>query len=389
MEAYLLDWAALLARWLHLITGIAWIGASFYFIWLDNHLEAPKGGNPRLSGEIWAIHGGGFYHNQKYLLGPEKLPETLHWFKWEAYFTWLSGMLMLGLVYWAGASAYMIDRSVADLSVGGAIAISAGVLVAGWIVYDVLCRLIRNELALGIVIYLALVAASWGLAQVFSARAAYIHVGAIIGTVMVWNVFFVIMPGQRKMVAAIARGETPDAAPGLAGKQRSVHNNYFTLPVLFIMISNHYPMTYGNSRGWAVLAVIMAAGVLIRHFFNLRHKGRTAWGYPIAALVLLAALAAGIAPPRVPQGTAAVTMDKVQAVLAARCVACHSAKPTQPGFAQPPAGLMLDAPERIRAAALKIHQQVVLGRVMPPGNLTGLTDEERALMGAWFDQGAK
>ena len=390
MEAYLLDWAALLARWLHLITGIAWIGASFYFIWLDNHLELPKNrDNPRLTGEIWAIHGGGFYHNQKYLLGPEKLPETLHWFKWEAYFTWMSGMLVLGLVYWAGASAYLIDKSVADLSVGAAIAISAGVLVAGWVVYDVLCRLIKSEWVLGVVVYVALVAASWGLAQVFSARAAYIHVGAIIGTIMVWNVFFIIMPGQRKMVAAIMRGETPDPAPGLAGKQRSVHNNYFTLPVLFIMISNHYPMTYGNTHGWLVLAVIMGAGVLIRHFFNLRHKGRTVWGYPIAALMLLAGVAAAIAPAKNTGGKPGVSMERLRTVLDARCVVCHSAKPTQPGFVQPPGGLMLDSPDRIRAAALKINQQVVVGRVMPPGNLTGLTDDERALIGDWFAQGAK
>ena len=390
MEAYLLDWASLLARWLHLITGIAWIGASFYFIWLDNHLEVPKSrDNPRLTGEIWAIHGGGFYHNQKYLLGPAKLPETLHWFKWEAYFTWMSGMLVLGLVYWASASAYLIDKSVADLSVGAAIAISAGVLVAGWVVYDVLCRLIKSEWALGVVVYVALVAASWGLAQVFSARAAYIHVGAIIGTIMVWNVFFIIMPGQRKMVAAIMRGETPDPAPGLAGKQRSVHNNYFTLPVLFIMISNHYPMTYGNTHGWLVLAVIMGAAVLIRHFFNLRHKGRTVWGYPIAALMLLAGVAAAIAPAKNTGGKPEVSMVRLQTVLNARCVACHSAKPTQPGFVQPPAGLILDSPDRIRSAALKINQQVVVGRVMPPGNLTGLTDDERALIADWFAQGAK
>ncbi len=397
MEAYFVDWLSLLARWLHLITGIAWIGASFYFIWLDNHLEPYQGENKRVYGELWSVHGGGFYHKQKYLLGPERIPETLHWFKWEAYWTWISGMLMLGIVYWWGASTMLIDRSVADLSSTSAIAISAGSLLAGWLIYDLLCRLIRNDAVLGAVIYLLLVAAAWGFQQVFSARAAYIHVGATIGTIMVASVFFVIIPGQRKMVEAIRAGQTPDPAPGLDGKRRSVHNNYFTLPVVLIMVSNHYPMTYGHPHAWLVLAVIGAAGVLVRHFFNLRHRGRIAPGYPLAALALLAALAVAIAPlrPAAPSGGAAeasaekVTLQQVQAIISARCVSCHAAQPTQPGFAQPPGGVMLDSAERIQQQAGRIHQQAVLARVMPPGNLTGITDEERATLGRWLLQSSQ
>jgi uncharacterized membrane protein len=391
VEAYVADWLNLLMRWLHVITGIAWIGSSFYFVWLDNHLEPYKGANKRVFGEIWSVHGGGFYHNQKYLLGPETLPQTLHWFKWEAYSTWLSGMGMLAIVYWWGAGTFLIDRSVADLSVPGAIALSAASLVAGWLIYDALCRIISSELLLGIVLFVLLTAAAWGFHQVFGARAAYIHVGAVIGTIMVWNVFFVVIPGQRKMVDTIAAGGIPDPKPGLMGKQRSIHNNYFTLPVLFMMISNHYPMTYGNRHAWLVLAVISAAGVMIRHYFNLRHKGRNAWPLPALAVVMLAALAAVISPtppggPAVAAGTA--TFDKVQAVVSMRCLGCHSATPKQPGFAAPPGGVMFDTPAQIRAHAPRIHAQAVASQVMPPGNLTGITPEERALLGAWIERGA-
>jgi uncharacterized membrane protein len=388
LEAYIVDWLAMLARWLHIITGIAWIGASFYFIWLDNHLEPYQGPNKRIYGEVWSVHGGGFYHKQKYLVGPEVIPETLHWFKWEAYWTWISGTLLLGIVYWWGASAWLIDKSVADLSPGTAIAISAGSLVAGWVVYDLLCRFIRNDRVLGVVIYLLLVAAAWGFQQLFSARAAYIHVGAVIGTIMVWSVFFVIIPGQRKMVEAIKAGQVPDPAPGIDGKRRSVHNNYFTLPVLLIMISNHYPMTYGHKHAWLVLAALGAAAVLVRHFFNLRHKGRIAPGYPVAALLLML-LVAWLIAPAAPKAGEAVSFAQVRKVMDARCVSCHSPVPTQPGFAQPPGNIMLDTPDRVRTLAARINQQVVSGKVMPPGNLTGITDEERELIGRWVAQGAR
>ena len=391
MEAYVVDWLNLGVRWLHLIAGIAWIGASFYFVWLDNHLVPPRDPNDRLrgvSGEVWAVHGGGFYRAQKYLLGPkgEPLSERLHWFKWEAYTTWLSGMGMLAIVYWWGANAYLIDRSVLDLSVPAAIAISAGSLVAGWLVYDALCRVVKSELALAVCLFLLTVAAAWGYAQVFGPRAAYIHVGAMIGTIMVWNVFFHIIPGQRQMVEAIRAGREPELRYGLIGKQRSVHNTYFTLPVLFTMMSIHYPMTYGHRHAWAVLAVIMLAGALIRQYFVLRHSGKNAIALPAAAAALLVGLGIAIAPsPSTTSAAAkAVTFARVQPIVAERCTVCHAEKPSFPGFQQPPGGLLLDTPERIKAAAQRIHQQTIATQAMPIGNLTKMTDEERRLLGEWL-----
>jgi len=397
METYIVDWLNLGVRWLHLIVGIAWIGASFYFVWLDNHLVPPRDPNDRLrgvSGEVWAVHGGGFYRAQKYLLGPkgEPLSGSLHWFKWEAYTTWLSGMGMLAIVYWWGANAYLIDRSVLDLSVPAAIAISAGSLVAGWLVYDALCRVVKSELALAVCLFLLTVAAAWGYAQVFGPRAAYIHVGAMIGTIMVWNVFFHIIPGQRKMIEAIRAGREPELRYGLIGKQRSVHNTYFTLPVLFTMMSIHYPMTYGHRHAWAVLAVIMLAGALIRQYFVLRHSGQNPVALPVAAAALLIGLAIAIAPsPSATSATTATsqaTFARVQPIIQERCTVCHAEKPTFAGFQQPPGGLLLDTPERIKAAAQRIHQQTIATPAMPIGNLTKMTDEERRLLGAWLAAGA-
>ena len=394
METYIVDWLNLGVRWLHLIAGIAWIGASFYFVWLDNHLVPPRDPNDRLrgvEGEVWSVHGGGFYRAQKYLLGPqgEPLSERLHWFKWEAYTTWLSGMGMLAIVYWWGANAYLIDRSVLDLSVPAAIAISAGSLVAGWLVYDALCRVVKGELALAVCLFLLTVAAAWGYAQVFGARAAYIHVGAMIGTIMVWNVFFHIIPGQRKMEDAIHAGREPELRYGLIGKQRSVHNTYFTLPVLFTMMSIHYPMTYGHRHAWAVLAVIMLAGALIRQYFVLRHSGKNPVALPAAAAALLIGLAIAIAPsPSATSTTSPATFARVQPIIQERCTVCHAEQPTFAGFQQPPGGLLLDTPERIKAAAQRIHQQTIATQAMPIGNLTKMTDEERRLLGAWLAAGA-
>ena len=396
MESYIADWLNLLMRWLHLITGIAWIGASLYFVWLDNHLvpATPEEKERGVAGTIWSVHGGGFYNAKKYMLGPkgEPLSDNLHWFKWEAYATWMSGMGMLAIVYWWGASAYLIDPTVMALSVPQAIGISAASLLAGWLVYDGLCRAVRNEALLSALVFALVVAAAWAYSQVFGARAAYMHVGAMIGTIMVWNVFFHVIPGQKKMVAAIRAGETPEARYGIIGKQRSVHNTYFTLPVLFIMTSSHYPMTYGSKYGWAVLVAISLAGVLIRQYFVLRHFGRAPAWLPAVAVTILVLLAVAMAPSgsRSTGGApaAAVPFARVQAVITERCVSCHAEKPSFTGFAQPPGGVMLDTPERIQAAAQRIHQQVVVTRVMPIGNLTKITDEERALLGAWFAAGA-
>jgi uncharacterized membrane protein len=397
MQAYVLDWLGLLVRWFHFTAGIAWIGASFYFVWLDDSLnrkitaaEAARG----VDGELWGVHGGGFYHSEKFLNGPvgEPLSDDLHWFYWEAYSTWLSGIAMLAIVYWAGASTFLIDKSVLDLTPAAAIAISIGSLVVSWFVYDALCRIFeKNEAALWAAIGLFLLFADWALFHVFGARAAYIHVGAIIGTIMVWNVFFLIIPGQRKMVAQLRRGETPDPRPGIIGKQRSVQNTYFTLPVLFIMISNHYPMTYSGPYGWLVLAGLSIAGVLVRRFYVLTHFKKTIVALPVAAALVIATIAILIAPHA--SGTAAagtaVTYAEIAPIVAERCATCHAAHPTFAGFSAPPQGILLDTPEHIVANAGAIQAQAVATHAMPLGNVTHITDDERAKLGAWIDGGAK
>ncbi|MFS2003126.1 urate hydroxylase PuuD [Duganella sp. CT11-25] len=419
--AYGVDWLNLLVRWLHLITGIAWIGASFYFVWLDNSIRPPKPGSDLakkgVSGELWAVHGGGFYNPQKYLVSPAELPSDLHWFKWEAYATWISGFSLLFIVYYFNASAMMIDKSVADLTQWQAIGVGLGSLLFGWVVYDALCRspLGQKEGLMGIVMFVFIVAMAYVLTKFLSGRAAYIHVGAMIGTMMVGNVLMLIIPGQRKLVQAMEQGKSPDPIHGKKAKQRSVHNNYFTLPVLLIMISNHYAMTYSHAYSWALLGAIIAAGVLIRHFFNLRHHGHNAWGFPAAGVAILAAVAVVIAPrpatAPVPASASALAaapgaagdahgaalataaptapdMARVQAIVNQRCASCHSAQPTQPGFATAPAGIMLHTPELIHQNAAKLNQQAVVLKAMPIGNMTNMTPEERAEIGAWFAAGA-
>ncbi len=391
METYLLDWANLLLRWLHLITGIAWIGASFYFVMLDNSLRPPKkaaDGERGVHGELWAVHGGGFYCSQKFLTGPrgEPLTEDLHWSKWEAYTTWLSGMSLLVVMYWIGASTYLIDPRVMTLSQGAAVGISVAFLAAGWLFYDTLCKaLFGRDGLLAVIVFVFVVLADWLLHQVFSARGAYIHVGAMLGTMMVANVFFHIIPGQRRMVAQIRAGQPVDPRPGQIGKQRSVHNTYFTLPVLFIMISNHYPMTYSHANGWLVLVVMMLAGVLIRQFFVLRHRGQVKWWLPAAGVGLVATLIVLMAPKAVDAGGEQVSVDAVRQVVAQRCLACHSEQPTQPGLAQPPKGVVLETPAQIEQHAAKMAETVASG-YMPLGNLTGITDAERQLIARWHAQ---
>jgi uncharacterized membrane protein len=404
VTGYALDWANLLIRWFHLTAGIAWIGASFYFVWLDNNLTAAaKAGDTAngVAGELWSVHGGGFYHNQKYMTGPRNEPLThdLHWFKWEAYTTWLSGIALLAVVYWASAGTMLVDKDVLDISPGVAIAISIASIVAGWLVYDVLCRVLEaHPLALGSCVYALVVAASYGLFHVFGARAAYIHVGAIVGTIMVANVFFIIIPGQKKMLAEIRAGKVPDSRPGKLGKIRSVHNTYFTLPVLFIMISNHFPMTYGSPYGWLVLAVISAAGVLVRQFFLLSHKHRIVPALPAAAAVLLGIVAFALAPrgSTMPGTTAAtgggaavVRYAEVAPIVAVRCAVCHAAHPSEAGYASAPEGVMLDTPEHVARNAQLIYVQAVQTHAMPLGNATGITLAERATLGRWIADGAK
>jgi uncharacterized membrane protein len=398
---YLLDWLNLVFRWAHLIAGISWIGASFYFVWLDDSLSAPE--NPDdvrrgMSGELWAVHGGGFYHNQKFLTGPrgEPLTEDLHWFKWEAYTTWITGMAMLAIVYWAGASTFLIDKSVLDLTPPAAISLSIATLIGGWLGYDLLCRIFGSRpVLLWTAVSAFLLALDWALFHVFGGRAAYIHVGSVIGTIMVANVAMVIIPGQRRMLAQIRAGREPDPRPGRLGKMRSVHNTYLTLPVLFIMISNHYPMTYAGPNGWLILAAISAAGVLVRRFFVLSHKRRYVVALPVAAALLLAAVAIAIRPhapaaaPRSGDSAPVIRYAQVQPIFARRCTVCHAAKPTQPGLRTAPAGVFLDTPEQVQANASRIAAQAVVTHAMPLGNMTHMTDAERATLGAWISSGAR
>jgi uncharacterized membrane protein len=413
------DWLNLLLRWLHIITGIAWIGASFYFVWLDNHIRAPKPDSPLaklgVAGELWAVHGGGFYNPQKYLVAPQELPTELHWFKWEAYSTWLSGFALLSVVYYFQPQAMLLQSGV-NLSGAAAIGLGLGSLVAAWLVYDLLCKspLGQRPLLLGLTVYGLLVAASFGLSHWFSGRATFIHIGAMIGTAMVGNVFFVIIPGQRKLVQALSARQTPDPIHGQKAKQRSVHNNYFTLPVLLIMISNHYAMTYNHAQNYLILALLMAAGVLIRHFFNLRHQGKTQIGWPLAGVALLLLTAFMLAPAPAPSQTSSIgspaagnlaksatasataapltgnpaSFVQIHAILERRCIACHAQHPSFAGFAAPPAGVMLETPAQIKQNAQRVVVQTVQTRAMPLGNLTKMTDEERAAIAAWFQAGA-
>lgn len=387
--AYLSDWANLLLRWLHLIAGVAWIGTSFYFIGLDNQLERPKDGNPRVAGEQWSVHGGGFYHKQKYLVAPERLPEKLHWFKWEAYWTWISGFSLFVLIYWFQASTYLVDPAVLDMAPWQAVAISAAMLAGGWFAYDAVCRsrIGENEALLGAIGAAALAVVAFVACHVFGGRGAFLQVGAMTGTIMVANVAMVIIPGQRRMVAAMAKGEAPDPKYGRWGKQRSVHNTYLTLPVLFIMISPHYPMTYQSAWNWLVLLAVGLSGALVRQFFVLRQKGRNAVWLPAAATVVVVGLIFAGAPERGAATAEAPPFADVQAIAAARCVSCHAARPTNEAFAAPPKGVMLETAQQIRRWAASIRQQVQT-EAMPPGNLTEITAEERGKLLAWVAAGA-
>jgi len=380
----LAEWLNLALRWLHLTAGIAWIGSSFYFVWLDNHLTKPSAGDA--SGELWSVHGGGFYHNQKYQVAPSAMPERLHWFKWEAYFTWLSGFSLLALIYYAGAQSFLIDPAKAELSPAAAIAIALAALALGWLVYDGLCRspVGSSNLALGVFWFACLLFAAAALDSLFNARAAYMHVGAIVGTAMVANVFLIIIPNQRKVVADLIAGRTPDPALGAAAKQRSLHNNYMTLPVLFIMISPHYPMTYGAERPWLVLALLGLTGVAVRHVFNLRGRGQpTGATIVVAAALALATVSYVTLEKRgaAPMPAQNLAYADVAPILATHCAGCH-------GVNRPPRAMALDSWERVRAAAARIKAVAVDTQVMPLGNPTGMTPAERQRLGAWIAAGS-
>ncbi len=393
MENYIADWLNLLFRWLHLITGAAWIGTSFYFNWLNHNIRPLEEEKEGIRGGLFAVHGGHFYQVLKYSGAPEKLPETLHWFKWEAYFTWITGFCLLTVVYYWNAHMYLVNSSGIVLSASAAVGVSVGSLILGWIVYDQMCKssISKNPVLFAAIGFSLMTAAAYGFTQVFSPRAAYLHVGAMIGTMMAANVFFVIIPNQQTMVDAMIRGEEPDISLGDAGSLRSLHNNYFTLPVLFIMVSNHFPMTFGHSFNWAILAAIALIGAGIRHHFNLKHQGhKNVWILPVASVAILS-LAFVIRPNTavsVPQEMAQVSYSEVKPIIEQRCKVCHSATPTFEGLNVAPNGVMYDSYEQVKAVASKIKTQAIDLNVMPPGNLTKMTEEERALLGQWLDAGA-
>ena len=396
MDVYLLDWANLLLRWLHVMIAISWIGSSFYFIWLDNHLERPQPGDRTAGGadgELWAVHGGGFYHPVKYMVAPAHLPTKLHWFYWDAYVTWMSGFALFVVLYLWNADAYLIDRQVRDWPTSYAIGAALAYLGLGWVAYDLICRTVGHResgdrmVAILVAVYTA--AAAWIACQLFAGRAAFLLTGAMIATIMSANVLMVIIPGQKKVVAAMRAGETPDPIHGMRGKQRSVHNSYFTLPVLFAMLSNHYSLAYGAPSNWLVLILILLSGALIRHFFILTHKGIRNWGYAAAAVLLLAGVAAWIAPR--PEATAARAgaapavaanrFDQIQEIIRRRCEMCHNAQLASKN-------VQLHTPAFIVRNGQLIYQQAVLHRNMPLNNSTGITEEERAILGAWAREGA-
>ena len=394
MDPYLNDWLDFLLRWLHVIAGIVWIGTSFYFVALDNHLRPPKrqqDADEGIGGETWEIHGGGFYRIQKFRVAPERLPDELHWYKWEAYTTWLSGFALFVVLYYVDADTYLIDREVADLETWQAVVLSIGLLVAAWLVYDGLCRVLETRpLALAGSILALVVLTAWGASELFSPRASWLQAGAMLGTIMVANVLFVIIPGHWQLVRAKEENREPDPIHGLRGKQRSVHNNDLTLPVLVAMLGNHFPAAYGHEHGWLVLVGLMVVGAWIRHYFNLRHAGRTLWWIPASSAVALLAIALAIRPDDGGDAATAepVSFERVQAIVEQRCTPCHSESPTDETFTAAPGGVTFDTPEEIAAQADAIEQQAVDSRAMPLGNVTGMTDAEREELGAWIAQGA-
>jgi uncharacterized membrane protein len=392
VDPYLIDWLDLSFRFLHVIAAIVWIGTSFYFVALDNHLR-PARERDDLAGESWEIHGGGFYRIEKFRVAPPAIPEPLHWYKWEAYTTWLAGFALFVSLYYLQPRTYLIDPTVADISPAVAIASSVALLAVGWLVYDGLCRTVgkRSEVALAVCILALVVVTAYGCSLLYAPRAAYLQVGAMLGTIMVANVLFVIIPAHWELVRAKQAGRDPDPAANARGKQRSVHNNYFTLPVLFAMLSNHFAFTYTSAHAWIVLVLLMVIGAAIRHFFNLRHRGRNVWAIPVGAAVALAGIAVWLRPPSTPAASsdAVVPFSRVHAIVAQRCAVCHSQHPTQPGFSSPPLGITFDTPAQIAERASSIEQQAVVLKAMPLGNVTHMTQAERDALAAWIHQGAK
>ncbi|GLH81450.1 cysteine desulfurase [Bradyrhizobium sp. SSBR45G] len=384
------EWLSLIFRWLHVIAAVAWIGSSFYFIALDLSLK-PREGLPKgVMGEAWQVHGGGFYHIVKYLVAPAQMPSELTWFKWEAYTTWLSGFVLMIVVYYLNADLFLVDKSILDLSPVQAGLFSLGSLALAWLLYEAACRsgLARHELPFAIGGYIFLVALTFAFTHVLSGRGAFNQIGAIIGTIMVANVFTVIIPNQKKIVAALLAGEAPDPKLGKAGKERSVHNNYLTLPVVVLMISNHYPLLFGTRYNWAIVAIVLALGPVIRHFFNEGHKGNASpwWVWGVAAAGMIAILLLSAAGPRDAKTAAASAQPafaQVEEIVTSRCSMCHAAEPVWDGIVTAPKGVLLDNADNIQRNARLIARNAAWSSAMPPGNITEITADERAVLAAW------
>ncbi len=407
MWTYFSEWLSFGVRWLHVVTAIAWIGSSFYFIALDLGLRKPHGTPPEgVGGEAWQVHGGGFYHIQKYMVAPGHMPEDLTWFKWESYATWLSGFALLFLVYYVGADLYLIDRSVADLPVWGASLVGMLGLALGWVVYDFICksRLGHNDTALLAALFVYVVAASFVFAQLFSGRGAMLHTGAMIATIMTANVFFIIIPNQKIVVADLRAGRTPEAYLGRQAKQRSLHNNYLTLPVIFLMLSNHYPLAFATEWNWAIAGLVLLMGAVIRHFFNALHRTHEKlwWCWAVAGLLFAAVITLSGAPGwRVEApveaaeartiandpGRALITsahFPEAEGIVLSRCSMCHARAPLWPGVTHAPKAILLETPEDIVHNARLIDAQSVRSHAMPPGNLTGMEAGERLALARWI-----
>ena len=389
MDPFIADWLNLLLRWAHLIAGIAWIGTSFYFVALDFSLKRREGLAQGVSGEAWEVHGGGFYHVQKFAVAPADLPPDLIWFKWEAYLTWVTGFLLLIVQYYFNATSFLIDPAVLPLEPWQAIAISLVSLVLGWFAYDALCRsrIGRHDGWLALAVFALILIAAYGFTHVFSGRGALIHIGAFVGTMMAANVFAIIIPNQKKITAALLKGETPDPRYGFIGKQRSLHNTYLTLPVLLMMISNHYPMVTGHPHAWILVGLIVIGGAALRHFL-VRHEvgdemGEIAWTLPLIFGSLAIALWLTDPGPQIGEGLT-VTDAEVMTIADKHCIMCHAAKPVHAGFKEAPKGVVLTSIDDWRRHAVQIETQAVRNKAMPLGNETRMTDHERAMLGAWI-----
>ncbi len=385
------EWLNLIVRWIHITFGIAWIGASFYFVFLENALNRTKDVRDELAGNLWAVHGGGFYYLEKYKLAPKKIPKDLHWFKYEAYFTWLSGFILLMIVYYFNAKSYLIDPQVLDIPPFSAISISIASLVIGWIAYDQMCkRIINNKWLFTIAMTVFLVFFAWFYAQVFSGRAAFIHFGALLGTLMAANVFFIIIPGQKRMVQAAKKGLEPNPEDGKAAFIRSYSNNYFTLPVLFVMISNHFPSTFGHTYQWIILLLITLGSAGIKHYLNIREKEQLSyWVLPISILLLLSAAYVTAPTVKLEGCEKEISFEEVQVIIQNRCINCHSEQPIDKIWKVAPNGVKYDTKEQILNLKDKIFQRVVVSKNMPFANQTNMTEEERDIISCWYNQNLK